>query len=57
MEEKQDISILFIEDEETIAKPVTKFLEKYGFKIYHASTGKEALEQIGKENFNLVSLT
>ena len=56
MEGKQDISILFIEDEETIAKPVTKFLKKYGFKIHHASTGKEALEQIRKENFNLVIL-
>jgi len=46
--------ILVIDDEELITKSLLKLLEKEGYKTTVARTGKEALEIVKKNDFDLV---
>ena len=46
--------ILIVEDDEAIASIMQEHLEKAGYKLFWASTGKEGLEDFKKEEFQLV---
>lgn len=46
--------ILVIDDEELITKSLLKLLEKEGYKATVARNGKEALELVKKNDFDLV---
>lgn len=46
--------ILIVEDDDAIASIMKEHLEKEGYEVFWASTGKEGLEDFKKENFKLV---
>ncbi|MHC1684629.1 MAG: response regulator transcription factor [Clostridiaceae bacterium] len=46
--------LLIVEDDEAIASIIKEHLEKEGYEISWASTGKEGLEDFKKEKFDLV---
>jgi DNA-binding response OmpR family regulator len=48
--------LLIVEDDEAIASIIKEHLEKEGYGISWASTGKEGLEDFKKGNFNLVMI-
>jgi len=48
--------ILIAEDEEMIAKPLGMKLRLSGFETKHALNGKEALDMLSKEKFDLILL-
>lgn len=48
--------ILVVEDESSIRGIIKDYLENAGFMVLEAQNGKEALELIEKENFNLALL-
>lgn len=48
--------ILIVEDDEAIANIIKEHLEKEGYEISWASTGKEGLEDFKKGNFDLVMI-
>ena len=48
--------VLVVEDEVSIRKIIKDYLENVGFIVIEAQNGKEALEIIEKENFNLAIL-
>lgn len=37
-------TILVVEDEDAVRQVAVRFLETYGYQVYHASSGKEAIE-------------
>jgi len=51
-----DIKILWVDDEIELLKPHILFLEKKNYKITKAMSGTEALEEIKKQNFDIVFL-
>ena len=51
-----NIKILWVDDEIDLLKPHILFLEGKDYKVYTAKSGTEALEEIGKENFDIVFL-
>jgi len=51
-----DIKILWVDDEIELLKPHIIFLEKRNYKVTKAMSGTEALEEIKKENFDIVFL-
>ncbi|MCF6307271.1 MAG: PglZ domain-containing protein [Flavobacteriaceae bacterium] len=51
-----DIKILWVDDEIELLKPHIIFLEKRNYKVTKAMSGTEALEEIEKENFDIVFL-
>jgi two-component system response regulator RegX3 len=48
--------VLLIEDEESIAAPLVGALEREGFDVAHAPTGREGLDAAGDDNIDLVLL-
>lgn len=48
--------VLVVEDEASIRKIIKDYLENVGFIVIEAQNGKEALEIIERENFNLAIL-
>jgi two-component system response regulator TctD len=48
--------ILIVEDEELIAKPLGMKLRLSGFETKHVLNGKEALDTLGNEKFDLILL-
>lgn len=46
--------ILIIDDEELVTKSLLKLLSKQGYEASMAKSGKEALEQIKKTDFDLI---
>ncbi|MBB4071258.1 response regulator transcription factor [Canibacter oris] len=48
--------ILLVEDELSIAQPLTFLLQREGFSVTHAADGNTALEQFQRGNFDLVLL-
>jgi len=48
--------ILFVEDEETLAKALKFGLEKEGFQVEVAYDGEEALEKFNQEEYDLIIL-
>ncbi len=46
--------ILIIDDEELITKSLLKFLNKEGYIVTVATSGKEALEKVKETDFNLI---
>ncbi|AFL82099.1 response regulator with CheY-like receiver, AAA-type ATPase, and DNA-binding domains [Aequorivita sublithincola DSM 14238] len=51
-----DIKVLWVDDEIDLLKPHIIFLEKKNYKVTTAQSGTEALEEIKKENFDIVFL-
>ncbi len=47
-------SILLVEDNPVNIKVTRRVLESSGYKVFHAENGKEALEFLDKENFDLI---
>jgi len=56
MPEKKYKKILIAEDDRPIAKALQLKLEHSGFKVSVVSNGEEAIEAVGKDNFDLVLL-
>lgn len=48
--------VLLVEDEERIARFVTKGLLKYGFKLTVVTNGQQALEQVTQESYDVILL-
>ncbi|WP_411681388.1 response regulator transcription factor [Clostridium thailandense] len=48
--------LLIVEDDEAIANILKEHLEKEGYEVTWASTGKEGLEDFKKENFQLAMI-
>lgn len=48
--------ILLVEDEESIRKIIAYDLKKDGYSIYECSDGKEAMDVVEKESFDLIIL-
>jgi DNA-binding response OmpR family regulator len=48
------VNILLIDDDELILKVVNRILQKEGFVVKTATNGKEALEIIDREKFDLM---
>ena len=48
--------LLLIEDEESIATPLVRALEREGFDVEHAATGKAGLDAADREQVDLVLL-
>ncbi|MFN7312825.1 MAG: response regulator transcription factor [Bacteroidota bacterium] len=48
------VNILLIDDDELILKVVNRILQKEGFVVKTATNGKEALEIIDREKFDLL---
>ncbi len=46
--------ILIIDDEELVTKSLGRFLQKQGYNVEVALTGKEALERIKGKDFHLI---
>lgn len=51
-----DIKVLWVDDEIDLLKPHILFLENKNYKVTTAQSGMEALEEIRKENFDIVFL-
>ena len=51
-----DIKILWVDDEIDLLKPHILFLESKNYKVSTCQSGTEALEEIEKENFDIVFL-
>jgi len=51
-----DIKVLWVDDEIDLLKPHILFLEKKNYKVTTAQSGTEALEEIRKQNFDIVFL-
>ena len=51
-----DIKVLWVDDEIDLLKPHILFLEKKNYTVTTAQSGTEALEEITKENFDIVFL-
>ncbi len=51
-----DIKVLWVDDEIDLLKPHILFLENKNYKVTTAQSGSEALEEIKKENFDIVFL-
>src|SRR5215213_1410003 len=53
---KQNLSarLLIVDDKEQMRDVLQKFLAAEGYRIETAASGKEALEKISKENYNLI---
>ncbi len=51
-----EIKVLWVDDEIELLKPHIIFLEKRNYKVTKAMSGTEALEEIEKENFDIVFL-
>ena len=51
-----DIKVLWVDDEIDLLKPHIIFLEKKNYKVTTAQSGTEALEEINKDNFDVVFL-
>src|SRR6185295_13053844 len=49
-------NILLIEDDDFMASLLRRFLEKEGFRIFHARDGKTALSLSAQATFSLVTL-
>ncbi len=50
------IKILWVDDEIDLLKPHIMFLESRNYEVHTCKSGTEALEQIEKENFDIVFL-
>ncbi len=46
--------VLIVDDEEVIRKFLRIHLSKLGYEVKEASDGEQAIEQIGKDNFDLL---
>lgn len=51
-----NIKILWVDDEIDLLKPHILFLEEKDYEVFTAKSGTEALEEIDKENFDIVFL-
>lgn len=51
---KDNQSILLVDDEEVYLDVLARFLIKSGYEVDTANSGKQALELLGKNSFNLV---
>ena len=51
-----DIKILWVDDEIDLLKPHILFLESKNYNVFTCQSGTEALEEIEKENFDIVFL-
>ncbi len=51
-----DIKVLWVDDEIDLLKPHIIFLENKNYKVTTAQSGSEALEEIKKDNFDIVFL-
>lgn len=51
-----NIKILWVDDEIDLLKPHILFLEEKDYEVFTARSGTEALEEIDKENFDIVFL-
>jgi two-component system OmpR family response regulator len=49
-------NILLVEDDEEIALIVREHMQRSGYKVIWASTGKEAIEEFRKQDFDLILL-
>jgi two-component system alkaline phosphatase synthesis response regulator PhoP len=56
MSETKGQHILIVEDEESISSFVKMYLEREGFHVHVAPTGKDALETLQSESVDLVTL-
>jgi two-component system response regulator HydG len=45
--------ILIVDDDKSILRTFTRILQKHGYEIDTAETGKEAIEKADKKNFDL----
>jgi len=51
-----DVKILVVDDEEKMRSAIKIFLKKEGYSVEEACNGKEALEMIAEDNYDLVLL-
>ena len=50
---EQEIRVLIVDDDTSILKAFRGILERAGYSVETAETGKEALEKLRKEKFNV----
>lgn len=48
------MKILIVDDEEAIRRPIVRYLTSLGFKVMEAENGKQGLNLIELETFNLI---
>jgi signal transduction histidine kinase len=48
------MSILLVDDEPTVRKPIAKFLARRGARVHEAGDGREALAALGEEEMDVV---
>lgn len=53
---KKKVNILVVDDESSIRQTLSAILEDEGFEVYTASNGHQAIDMMGKENFDAVLL-
>ena len=51
--QKSNVHILVVDDDKSILRTFTRILQKSGYEIDVAETGKEAIEKSGKEHYDL----
>lgn len=55
MKQKKD-KVMIVDDEADVCETIKSVLEKEGYKVVTASSGKECLKKIRKENYKLILL-
>lgn len=56
MSSKKNKKILIVEDQQSLAEALKAFLEKSGYKVVHASTGKDGFKAAISEHPDLILL-
>ncbi len=54
--ERKNLSVLIVEDDENLRKTLCEGLDAYGFSVFEAKNGKQAYEQFGVETPDIVLL-
>jgi response regulator RpfG family c-di-GMP phosphodiesterase len=54
MKNRQDLSVLFVDDEESILFSMRRFLRLEPFRMFFAESGRKALEILDQENIDIL---
>lgn len=56
MSATQPIRLLYIDDDPGLGRLVERSLSRHGFKVVHALSGDEGLQQLGADSFDVIAL-
>src|SRR5713226_8767735 len=54
MKSGKDRNVLLVDDEESVREPISKLLEREGYRVYCAESGEAALEILKQDPIQLV---